>query len=215
MRPRRPTVIVLEPATDPLLTDLDTAKEELGITDDTQDARLTRYIAQASRQIERYCQRVFSVQAYRNMWSEYPRGYFCCDALQTSEWPIVEIIGVSDGGLTLSSDQVRVDANRGLLYRVSTAPVTMPWAATEVVVDFRAGFDPIPADVEAAALRLVRWNQGMRGWDADAPRDPMLRSREGSTYGRIEWFGNYTPGLQGGLPQEVAQMLAPYMRFTV
>lgn len=214
---RRPTVTVLEPATDPLLVDLPTAKEELGIAVDdvSQDARLTRYLAQVTSQIHAYCNRIFPVQAYRNLWSEAPRGYVYCDALQTAEWPIVEIIGVGESGVALAPEQWRVDLQRGLLWRVSTAPVTMPWASLELVVDFWAGFPVIPAVVQAAALRLVRWNQGMRGWDADAPRDPMLRSREGSTYGRIEWFGNYTPGLQGGLPQEVAQMLRPWVRITV
>ena len=214
MNTRRPIATVLEPAEDPLLVDLETAKEELGISPDdtTQDRRLSRYLAQATSQIHEFCGRVFPLQAYRNVFAAYPHGYYRCDALQTAEFPITEVIGIGDAGIALTEDQWRVDAPRGLIWRVSSAPVTMPWAASEIVVDFWAGFPTIPAVVEAAALRLVRWNQGMRGWDADAPRDPMLRSREGSTYGRIEWFGNYTPGLEGGLPQEVAQMLHPYVR---
>lgn len=204
----RPIVSVLEPATSLLLADLETAKDELGIApeDTSQDARISRYLAQASSQIHRYCDRIFPMQVYRNVFHRDWWRTNLCGPLIAAAWPIVEVIGVSADGSVV--DEYLVQADAGLVYRSGYSGFT----AADTVLDYRAGYAQIPADIEAAAIRLVRWNQGVRGWDVDSPRDPMLRSREGSTYGRIEWFGNYTPGLEGGLPQEVAQMLDHYCR---
>jgi hypothetical protein len=201
-----PIVTVLEPASSLALVDLATVKDELGIADNnaSQDARLSRYIAQASAQIHAYCRRVFPIQAYRNVfvadwWHRHQTG-----ALILSERPVTEILGITDQAL-LDIGQYEPNLRSGMIWRLSPGLLRCGWYGQEVIVDFRAGYDPIPADVQAAALRVVVLQKSVQG------RDPYLKVREAPTYGREEfWIGNM-PLLDGGLPQDVAQSLADYV----
>lgn len=197
----RRIVSVLEPAESLALVTLEIVKQELGIAADNtaQDARLTRYISQASAQIHTYTQRIFPLQTYRNRYlaDHSPR-----PALILSAWPVVEIAVLTEDGAAVTD--YTLDAEPGLVWRQTTID-WCAWRGGETVVDFSAGYADIPDDIEAAALRVVTLQNSVHG------RDPYLRVREGPTYGREEfWIGNMP--MDSGLPADVAQLLSHYMR---
>lgn len=201
------TVTVIEAAESLALVDLATVKDEFGIAldDESQDARLTRYIATASAQIHGFCQRIFPAQTYRNIFLQIG-----CGALSVSERPVIELIGVSSDGA--AADDYEIDNDTGLMWRLVGGIRYRDWYCGTLTVDFRAGYEEIPVDVQAAAILLVRLRQGLRGWNAENPRDPALRAREADTYGRMEFFGNTMPNTVHGMPADVAQMLEHYVR---
>ena len=209
-----PITAVIEPAESLALVELDVIKDEFGIveTDTTQDARLTRYILQTSAQIHAFCQRIFPVQTYRNV---FPASN-CISAWQRSlvlsERPAIEILGFSDGGTATELTEYQVDPQSGVISRCGAGVSCCTWGYSEIIVDYRAGYEEIPPDVESAAVLLIRLRQGLRGWNSESPRDPALRAREGDTYGRIEFFGNTMPNTVAGMPAEVAQMLEYHVR---
>ena len=96
-----------------------------------------------------------------------------------------------------------LDQYAGLVYRL-TQP--MLWTSTtSLVVQYTAGWSPIPDDVQQAVLDLCVGENSGRG------RDPMLRATESPGLGRQEfWVG----GLPGGatIPQDIAGLLNPYRR---
>lgn len=76
------------------LTDLATVKDELSVTDPSNDSFLSRAITQASSSIANYCNRVFAVEALQDQifiqqdpypW-QVPGGVY---PLQLSRWPLV------------------------------------------------------------------------------------------------------------------------------
>jgi hypothetical protein len=198
----RRIVSVLTPAESLALVTLETVKQELGIAADNtaQDARLTRYISQASAQIHTYTQRIFPLQTYRNRYlADYCPPYV--RGLILSAWPVTEIAVLTEDGVAVT-DYI-LDAEPGMVWRETVR--FWPWGGAETVVDFSAGYADIPDDIESAALRVVTLQNSVHG------RDPYLRVREGPTYGREEfWIGNMP--MDSGLPADVAQLLRHYMR---
>lgn len=89
------------------LTDLATAKDELGETDTSADNFIQRAITQASIAIRKYCNRVFQVETLQDVLYiqqdpypfQVPGGVF---ALQLSRWPLVDSTPVNLTG-TISS----------------------------------------------------------------------------------------------------------------
>jgi hypothetical protein len=201
---------VLVPAEDLALVPLDVVKEELGIPpeDTSQDARLTRYIAQVSAQIHTYTQRIFPLQTYRNEfyreWSD-PDG----SPLVVSAWPIVEIVSLTEDGVpVVAPDDYIWKDKAGLVYR-RTGAGFCPWAAATTVLDFSAGYAVIPADLEAAALSWlsVRWGGG-----AGAARDPTIRGETIPDLITVT-YGSASSGADAtSMPAGVKDMLTPYMR---
>lgn len=203
---------VINPADSLLLTDVATMKDELGIAaDDTsKDARLARYIAEASSQIHSFCKRIFPVQTYRNSFRQ-PRHCEDYGPLILSDAPLVELLGISEDGIALDAACYETDATPGFIWRLHDGfgwhhRPRRGWRGCEVTVDFRAGFEEIPPDVAAAAIETVTYLQSVRG------RDPLLKAREGPTYGREEWWIGPMPQMTGGLPQRAAQMLEGYLQ---
>jgi Phage gp6-like head-tail connector protein len=195
---------VLVPAESLNLVTLDIVKQELSIPADNtaQDARLNRYISQASAQIHTYTQRIFPVQTYRNQYlADWHDG--SAAALILSAWPVTQLLTVTEGGVAVTDYTLNAEA--GLVWRQDPgAAFAGAWNA-ETVADFEAGYADIPDDIEAACLRVVTLQNSVHG------RDPYLRVREGPTYGREEfWIGNMP--MDSGLPADVAQLLKLYMR---
>jgi hypothetical protein len=79
----------------------------------------------------------------------------------------------------------------------------VPWAGLTVTVDYSAGYDPVPADIVDATLRLIvnRWHS--RG------RDPLLLERVTPMVGTERWWVGGPKG-GGTLPSEVQGMLDIY-----
>jgi len=151
------------PAASMALVTLDQAKLVLGITDTTSDAALTAQINQVSAAIQRYCDRVFVRQDYRDQYRyvmnwmpvgqplplrQYPL------ALDVNGYPLATVI--EDGAL-VDAAAYEADADRGYLYRLDGAAYA--WTGLLITVDYTAGYDPVPEDLQAAALEWLsaRW----------------------------------------------------------
>ena len=63
---------------------------------------------------------------------------------------VIEILSVTEGVTSLTTSQYRIDGR--ILERLSTDGYAMPWPSNEVAVVYRAGFQPIPADLKMAAV---------------------------------------------------------------
>lgn len=168
---------VIRPAMSMNLIKLDRAKDVLGIPagDTSQDGMLGRQIASVSAAINTYCDRIFVRQGYRDTfrsvysWCGYGR------ALMLRRNPIcvdeedVPIVIVTEDNL--AHTDFEVDIGTGALYRLDTYGAPHGWGASLVVVEYDAGFDPIPDDVQAACTEWVAARWSARG------RDPTVRSQ--------------------------------------
>jgi hypothetical protein len=159
------------------LTTLATVKTELGITDNTKDAQLARYITAASIAAEQFCNRDFVVETVEDdFWPQrdsYPRPVTGgLGPLQLSQWPIVSITSVVENAitLTLGTDFV-VDATNGQLTRLDGNSYPTYWPTVPIAVVYSAGYSSIPADIEDAVIRMVR-----NRWFAKG-RDPLVRQQ--------------------------------------
>ncbi len=105
---------VLTPASSRAPTTLATVKDEIGITDDTADARLLRWIDEASERIETYLGRVLASETVRETFRL--TGAPAC--LRLARPPLTAIDRIDVDGVTLASDQYGADATAGLLYPI-------------------------------------------------------------------------------------------------
>ena len=174
--PRFQITRVVTPASSMALMTLDEAKAALGIPlDDTsQDAALTMQIEAVSVAANNYCGRVFVVQTYQDTLRYVTNWLYPGQALQTRQFPIVVAEGepqvaVIENGAELDGALWEVYAEQGKLYRLDGGLVGT-WLGTSIIIDYTAGFDPIPADVRSAALEWLGARWGGTG------RDPGLRS---------------------------------------
>lgn len=199
---------VIEAAESLALTDLATVKDELGIAADetSKDARLARYIDQASAQAHSYCNRIFPVQTYRNEFRLTGRHLKYGEPLILSAPPILDILAISEDGVAVDVADYEGDAAAGLVWRAFWPERRGAWCRRDTVVDFRGGYETIPADVIAAVLRIVTMAEQERG------RDPFLKARDGPTWGREELWIGPVPGTVAGMPRDAAQLLQPYIR---
>lgn len=113
------------------LTDLATAKDELGIDsgDTTQDAWISRAITQVSRSVMTETNRVFAPELVQDVidvrrhCSQVPNG---ASVIQLARWPVLGIVSVSQlqsDGTTpalVSGTDYRLDASTGELLRLNT-----------------------------------------------------------------------------------------------
>lgn len=193
------------------------AKEELKIadTDTDNDAWLARVITQSSAQVENYCNRVFAVESIEeiiNLRREHYRRAIpdVAEQLQLWRWPldnvqVIETIAPGETQTLAEDTDYVVERNIGQLIRLATSSgQVIAWnASMPVTVSYIAGYNPIPADVVAATLRLV-----VGRWFARA-RDPLLLERNTPMVGTERyWVGGPKKG--GSLPQEVSSMLDQY-----
>jgi hypothetical protein len=199
---------ILVPAASLDLVDLQTVKSELGIAPDdaSSDIVIERHIAASSAKAHSYCARYFPAQTYRDTFTRQPPGWFSgrhAQILPLAQRPVLEVLSVAMDGGVLAAESYQIDYDVGWLRAVSGDAVGY-WIGAQVVVEYTAGFVEIPADVQAAVLELVSTRVAAQG------RDPMLRSRDGPTYGREEFWLGGGPGQESGMPQRVAQDLEHY-----
>jgi hypothetical protein len=207
---------VIAPASSLALVSLDQAKVALGIdpADTSKDALIQQYIDQVSLAIDNYCDRTFVRQTYRDQ-NRYVCNWLAPGKpLMTRQWPIP----LDDGGapvLTVSEDSALVDPvqweveiETGSLYRLDTSAAVNSWTGNLIVIDYDAGYDEIPPDVQGAALEylMVRWSS--------AGRDPALRSE---TIPDVisQTYTDTTIAGATAVPSGVRDWLAPYRRWFV
>nr|WP_294549964.1 hypothetical protein [uncultured Rhodopila sp.] len=107
--------------------------------------------------------------------------------------------------LILGTDYT-IDADAGWLIRLNKwTGYPAKWDPVLTVVRYQAGYNPIPAGIVDAALRVITTRNDARG------RDPYLRSRDqpGGLGSETYWIGGL-PGVRGMFTEEVADLLNPY-----
>jgi hypothetical protein len=197
---------VVTPATNRDLTTLVNVREQLQIksNDTAQDSWLAKVITRASKQTERYCNRIFVQQTYQDTF-----GAFSADSgtpLMLGQAP-VEVSLVTLDGSDLGDTDWIADQLPGLLYRAGDANSRAWIANSSVVVQYVGGFAEVPEDVEQAVIELCVMEFRSRG------RDPMLRERETPGMGRETFWVGPVPGLPGTqMPGDIASLLMPYCR---
>ncbi len=197
---------VLTPASSRALTTLTTIKDEIGITDDSADARLQRWIDDESERIETYLGRVLASETVRETF----RLTGAPGCLRLARRPVTAITSIAVDGVMLASDQYEIDATAGLFYPIS-GEQRVRWFACTVIVTYTAGYTSIgalPRPIETACIGLLRHRWAARD------RDPMLRSLAiPGVVTEQYWVG--ATGDDGAMPPEIAALLDPFRTVTV
>jgi hypothetical protein len=192
------------------LITLDQAKIVLGIdaADTTHDAEITLMIASISAGISTYCDRLFVVQTYRDQYRNAS-----ADKLRARQYPIAlatggdpELFTVTIDGAVITPDQYDLDVTNGWLY-----PIAGWWSGVLIVLDYKAGYNPIPADVQAAANEWLTMRWAAKGYD------PTLRSEEIPDLISVAYQQQPASGSDGALalPQSVAGWLEGFRYWSV
>ena len=191
---------IVTPAATYDLTTLAAVKDELGISDNSTDAQLQRYLSAASAAVVQYTNRQFVVEtildsfwAHRDPPPRLMRGGL--SPLQLSRWPLVSVTTVIENAVTLvvNTDYL-INTNQGWLIRINDSGAPRHWPSLEIDVTFNAGFATIPGDIVDAVMRMVR-----NRWNAK-DRDPSLRSENIPGVREVQYWvatgdqaGNMTP----------------------
>ena len=203
---------VVVPAESYALVTIDQAKEALGIAldDMSQDAALAAQIDAVSHAINRYCDRIFVVQTYRDQLRAVRSWLRPGEPLATAQMPIAEAEGVAlitvteDGG-ELDPLNYEIDSDRGLVYRLDSSGFVIAWTGSTAVLDYTAGFDPIPPDVQGACLEWLSARYHAVG------RDPALRSETIPDLISVVYAGEAGAGTASGqIPPGARDLLEPY-----
>lgn len=192
---------VLTSASSRALTTLATVKDEIGITDDAADARLQRWIDEASERIETYLGRVLASETARETF----RLADSSGCLRLARRPVTAIASIDVDGVTPASDQYEIDSTAGLLYLIS-GEQRVRWLACTVIVIYTAGYVSVaalPRPIETTCIGLLRHRWAARD------RDPMLRSLAiPGVVTEQYWVG--AAGDDGDMPPEIAALLDPF-----
>lgn len=190
------------------LTLLATVKTELAITGTTQDAWLTDAIRQASDGIAAFCRRPEGFG--RATWTQTVRGARGRGPIILDRDIAVSITSVNEDGTALTAPDWLLDGS--LLHRLDEDDGVTAWRGDKVVIVYQAGFTlltDLPYDVERCCLDLVVRAHQAKG------RDPGLRSERILDVIAQSWDTPGGDGFKDGLPRDVAERLAPYIRWTV
>jgi|KBSMisStaDraftv2_1062788.scaffolds.fasta_scaffold06638_8 hypothetical protein len=207
---------VVTPASSLALVSVDQAKAALGIdpSDTSQDAALSAQIDAVSAAINNWCDRVFAVQVYRDQLRNVCGQYG--EPLVVRQYPIVvddggvPLVSVAEDGAALDATLLEVFPEQGAVYRLDATLVPSSWSVALAVVDYTAGFEAIPADVQAACLEwlTLRWHA--------VGRDPALRSETIPDLITQVYAGDGGAGTSGGaMPAGAQDMLCAYKIWTV
>lgn len=193
---------VTAPAVSRDLIALADLREQLQIkaTDTAQDVWLQKVITRTSRQTESYCNRIFAVQTYQDLF-----GVLYCEPeipLILAQAPATVASVFVDGTALVAGTDYVVNVDVALVYR-ATDP--RRWESTQsIAVSYSAGYSLIPDDVQKAVLEMCVMEYRGR------TRDPMLRERETPGLGREMYWVGPVPGQS--LPGDIGPLLQRYIR---
>jgi hypothetical protein len=219
---------VTDPASNYLLTSLANLKLELGVNDNSQDARLNLLIKQVSSAISVICDRVFAKETVSEVFrlsgsgSNFNHTWLSGSAetvrnsLVLRRRPIVGIDSVVVDELTLLTTEYEVDFGAGLLYRLTDNDVRIGWYGGKVSVGYSAGYellDGLPSEVELACML---WIKSLR---AQINRsDNSIKVEDAPDLMRREYFDplrSVTRGSAYDPPPEVMVLLSPYIEAAI
>lgn len=218
---------VVTAASDPMLVSLATAKDELDITDNTLDFRLTRWIKEASSEITGYIGRPLRLETVTetlrtDAWRPdapgehfYPRdslygvslaGLLPVAGLALRRYPIASVTAITEDGIALDpTSEFEIDSEYGIIYRLSGS-VRTPWCSALIQITYAGGYataDDVPGDIQKACLLALKHRR------AAQTRDPMLRRV--STPGVLEQEWTTGSGKSAtGLPTEAIDVIDHY-----
>jgi len=205
---------VIEPAATFALVSVEMAKDFLQIpaSDTSQDGTLGVQIAQVSAAINTYCDRVFVRQSYRDQFRMPSNWLGAGEPLVTRQRPIVMVAGVPiltviEDGSSITGWEVY--SHPGHLYRLNGGSAAAAWAGALVVVDYEAGFELIPEDVQGACLQWLSSRWTTRG------HNPMLKSQTIPDVVAETYFGMDMTTQSAAMPNEVQQILNSYRLWSV
>ncbi len=199
-----PISSVITPAISINLCSLEAAKDELGISaeDTSQDGIIGRQIQQVSAGIHAYCGRVFVKQTYRDTFRDTSRA---CGPLITRQIPIAltPVPVITELSDPLGTGAYEIHYEIGALYRLDGSGSGIDWTAARVVIEYVAGYDKIPPDIESAALQWLTSRHSGKG------RDPTLRSQTiPDVVAETYWVDPAAPSV----PASVQDLLSPYIQ---
>lgn len=176
------------------------ALEYLGIPVAEQDLALAGYISRASAAIVSD----LGYNPNRGVYRQTVETTHGLSALPLSRLPIMSVTAVTLNGDPLDPTGYQVEPEAGLLIRIN-AGLSRRWEPRSLVtVEYAAGFDPLPADLKAATLKLIEADWTQRG------KDPSLKSI-GIGSINLTYFGAAAaPGIAS-----VDDLLAPYRMIRV
>lgn len=205
---------VIEPAATFALVSVEMAKDFLQIppTDSSQDGPLGVQIAQVSSAINSYCDRVFVRQSYRDRFRMPSNWLGPGEPLVTRQRPIVMVaslpmVSVIEDGASISQWEVYCDP--GHLYRLDGSSAVAAWVGALVEVEYEAGFELIPEDVQGACLQWLSSRWTTRG------HNPMLKSQTIPDVVAETYFGMDATMQTAAMPNEVQQTLMNYRLWSV
>lgn len=204
------------------LTSLATMKDELGITDSSEDTRLERYINAASRMIASFCARTFEYNA-AIVEKRAGRGDVYLLLARPPVWSVASV--TFDGSAVDSASYEIHDTQAGELYSLygwlwttnrnigvaqDPAPgnernlftVTYAGGWQTPAQSPVSGVDALPVDIEQACIALVSFLRGRRGADLSVQAESLMSYSV--TYGAPAGADT------GGIPGPIAAMVAPY-----
>ena len=198
---------VLIPATETRLTQVDTIKAEIDVTDAGQDLEIGALIDQQSAAIRSFLSRVLARETVRQ--TERVSGEA---TLILERRPVAEVVGVTVDGAAL--DPADFERDGALLRRLCNDRPSLWWG--KVAVDYAAGWRmpgetgrDLPEDIERACIDLCVRAYHARG------RDPALRSYENPDVEKMSWSASDSVKTVDGLPEDIAGRLGGYRLVTI
>ena len=199
---------IVTAATVRALTTRDAVKGDLGLSGSGDDAWIDAQILAVSSAIEAFCGRTFARETVTETW----RG-FCQELVILDRAPVASITSVVEDGVTLAASDYELDAQKGLIYRLS-GDCRAWWRTQKLVVTYAGGFllpgqvgANLPADIERACRLAVVSAYEQRG------RDVMVRSESDTNIGSVSYLD--PRGGMGMLPPHAADALALHKRWSV
>lgn len=212
---------VITPAADRKLTTKDNVKTELGITGNTEDAKIDRLIDRLSAMVVDYIDVPAAVDGSRTLGLETLEEVF-----DHSPWlrrrgrrfvlarrPVTQIVSVKIGAdVTIDPTDYDFDGGIGEIRRTgAVVPPSVGYVpGVRTVVRYNAGWTlpaadnfTLPLPIEGAVIGLIRAARFA------ADRDPTVKSEWTTDIERIDyWVGQI--GENGAFPPDIASALDPY-----
>ncbi|MER8387305.1 hypothetical protein NKH14_17610 [Mesorhizobium sp. M1380] len=210
---------VVTPAADPSLLTIAQLRAAAGLLagDASRDAELTELGARVSADIATACQIRGDGVHIPTLRSETVREVFrqqgCDDILFLARRFISNLVSASDVDTVLVPDDTDLDAEAGLLQRISGTR-TLFWSRGNAVIEYIAGFATVPADLVGAAMDLARLRLS-----ADA-RDPLVKGEsveipDVRTVRHDYWVGAIPGSTEGPVPADILAKLSRYINVAV
>lgn len=199
------------------LTTLETVKTALSVSADTEDEFIERQIdGITSRIVSEIIRAMPAVDGTRTIGLETLSQQYRLKARQTSlvigrwvpQMPVT-ILSITEDDTVLETTDYEFNGGEGVLIRLSEdRPIC--WSASKVVVSLTAGWllpgdtgRNLPQNIEDAAIELIKLARFNR------TRDPTLR-QENILEGLYSYQLFAPSDAPGGIPENVAALLAPY-----